>query len=44
MKKEPAEIVAQGSKSLGIRQTAFGAEVTAIEEALGWFIHNRRER
>jgi ribonuclease HI len=31
------DIVAQGSRSLGTRQTAFDAEVSAIKEALDWF-------
>jgi len=35
--------IAQENKSLGARQTAFDAEITAIESALFWFLHNRRE-
>jgi ribonuclease HI len=34
-------IIAQGSKSLGTRQTAFDAKITAIEDALFWFLNNR---
>jgi len=34
-------IIAQGSKSLGTRQTAFDAEVSAIKEALSWFLTDR---
>jgi len=41
--KGAGEVIAQGSKSLGPRQAAFDAEVTAIESALYWFLHNRRD-
>ena len=34
------ETIAQGSKSLGTRQTAFDAEATVIEEAISWFFYN----
>jgi ribonuclease HI len=34
-------IIAQGSRSLGTRQTAFDTEITAIEDALFWFLNNR---
>lgn len=34
-------VIAQGSKSLGSQQTAFDAEVTAIESALYWFTTHR---
>jgi ribonuclease HI len=33
-------IIAQGSKSLGDKQTAFDAELTAIEAALWWYEEN----
>jgi hypothetical protein len=35
------EALASDSKSLGPIQTAFDAEVTAIEGALFWYVNNR---
>jgi hypothetical protein len=34
---EAGLMIAQGTKTLGTRQTAFDAELTAIEEALRWY-------
>ena len=38
------EVIAQGNKSLGPQQTAFDAEVAAIETALHWFMTGRHGR
>ena len=38
------EVIAQGSESLGTRQMAFDAEITAIERALAWFMASEHER
>ena len=35
------DIIAQGSKSLGTRQTAFDAEIAAIDAVTRWYAENR---
>jgi len=38
------ETLTQGSGTLGTKQTAFDAEVVAIEEAVKWFEQTRESR
>ena len=38
------DIIAQGSESLGTRQTAFDAEVAAINAVTHWYMQNRADR
>ena len=38
------DIIAQGSKSLGTRQTAFDAEIAAIDAVTHWYVLNRADR
>jgi hypothetical protein len=37
-------VIAQGSKTLGDKQTAFDAELTAVEAALWWYEDNHTTR
>ena len=38
------EVIAQGNKSLGTRQTAFDAEIAAIDAVTHWYVLNRADR
>ena len=38
------DIIAQGSKTLGTRQTAFDVEIAAIDAVILWYALNRADR